>query len=70
MTKTVMQLETLTCPSCVAKIEKAVSKLDHVEHVEVGFNSSRVSIESKEKINHDLLLDTVTRLGFDVITIR
>ena len=40
--KIIMQLGTLTCPSCMTKIEKAVANHDGVENVKVLFNASKV----------------------------
>ena len=42
MTTKTYQLETLTCPSCVAKIEGMLKKTPGVTDSEVLFNSSRV----------------------------
>ena len=44
MQKATINLETLSCPSCLQKIENALKGLDGVEKesVEVLFNSSRV----------------------------
>lgn len=60
-----LHLETLSCPSCLLKIENAVKGLDGVEKdtVKVMFNSSKVrtnfdadtlSIENIEKAIEDL----------------
>ena len=39
------QLETLTCPSCIAKIEGALNKQSGVEEAKVLFNSSKVKVK-------------------------
>ena len=46
MKKAIIQLETLTCPSCGQKIESAVKALNGVdkESVQVLFNSSKVKL--------------------------
>ena len=46
MQKAIIQLETLTCPSCGQKIESAVKVLNGVdkESVQVLFNSSKVKL--------------------------
>ena len=38
MNKTVFQLETVTCPSCIKRIEGTVSKINGVTSAEVKFN--------------------------------
>lgn len=53
MQKATIQLETLTCPSCVQKIEKATKSLVGVdkESVKVLFTSSKVKFDfDAEKI--------------------
>lgn len=42
MSKVVIQLDPVSCPSCIKKIEGAISKVDGVEEVKVLFNSSKV----------------------------
>lgn len=65
MQKSVIHLETLTCPSCIQKIENALKGINGIDKdsVEVLFNSSRVrtnfdsnstSIEAIEKAIEDL----------------
>ena len=65
MKKATINLETLSCPSCLQKIENAVKGLDGIEKdsVQVLFNSSRVrtnfdpdavAIEDIEKAIEDL----------------
>ena len=47
MKKLTMQLEALTCPSCMQKIENATKALQGVqkESVKVLFNSSKVKLD-------------------------
>ena len=42
MTKVILQLDTLTCPSCMTKIQGALTKLAGVQNVKVLFNASKV----------------------------
>lgn len=59
--------EPFTCPSCVARIEKAVGRLDGVSRVEVGFNSSRVKVEFDEAaVDESTIAATITGLGYPV----
>ena len=69
MKKSVLQLETLTCPSCVAKIEKVLTKTKGVEDVTVGFNSSRVTVNYDESLVDPSDFETkITKLGFEVLS--
>ena len=61
MQKATIQLETLTCPSCMQKIENGVKSLDGVskESLKVLFNSSKVSIKDIEHV--------IDKLGYEVL---
>lgn len=43
-TTTILRAEGFSCPSCVAKIEKQVGRLEGVESVKVHFASARVEV--------------------------
>ena len=69
MNTATIQLETLTCPSCIQKIEGAMKKLDGVdqESVNVMFNASRVKANfDDEKVSIDEIEKVITRLGYGV----
>ena len=70
MKKAVLRLETLTCPSCLQKINNAVKGLEGVnkESVEVLFNSSRVKLD----FDNNLLTikdveNAIEKLGYEVL---
>lgn len=70
MQKAVIQLETLSCPSCMQKIENAVKGLDGVDQdsVKVLFNASKVRLNydpKKLKIND--IEKAMEDLGYPVI---
>lgn len=70
MKKASIQLETLTCPSCMQKIENAVKSLDGVdkESASVLFNSSKVKLNfDEEKISIKDIESAITKLGYDVV---
>ncbi len=69
MTKAVIQLETLTCPSCVKKIESALNRLEGVNSVKVLFNSSKVKAEfDASQISVDKIKETIDKLGYEVLS--
>lgn len=71
MKKSIYQLETLTCPSCVRRIEMTLAKMDGINHAEVKFNSSRVEIMFDEhSINEDVIGKTITKLGYQIIHVK
>ena len=69
MQKASIQLEALTCPSCVQKIENAVKALNSVdkESVKVLFNSSKVKFDfDGEKLSLEDIEKAITALGYDI----
>ncbi len=70
MQKATIQLGTLTCPSCMQKIDNAVKALVGVdkESVNVSFNSSKVKLNfDAEKLSIEEIEKTITTLGYEVI---
>ena len=70
MQKATIQLETLTCPSCMQKIENGVKSLDGVDKksLKVLFNSSKERVEyDDEKISIKDIENAIDKLGYEVI---
>lgn len=68
MTTKTYQLETLTCPSCMAKIEGALKRTEGVRQAEVLFNSSRAKVSYDEAaVDSAALVKTIESLGFKVL---
>ncbi len=70
MQKATIQLETLTCPSCMQKIENGVKSLEGVdkESLKVLFNSSKVRVEyDDEKVSIKDIEKAIDKLGYDVL---
>lgn len=68
-----IRLETLTCPSCLMKINKAVSSLNGVDKktVDVLFNSSRVKFDfDEEKLNIKDVEKEIEKIGYGVLSSR
>lgn len=67
MTVKTYQLETVSCPSCVAKIEGMLKKTGGVTEAEVLFNSSRVRVQFNEaEVDSQTLQSRITALGYPV----
>lgn len=63
------QLETLSCPSCIRKIESVLRKVDGVEQVLVLFNASKVKVTfDPGKTDADSLSERIERLGYPVLS--
>ena len=70
MQKATIQIETLTCPSCMQKIENGVKSLDGVDKksLKVLFNSSKVRVEyDDEKVSIKDIENAIDKLGYEVI---
>lgn len=61
---TVLRAEGFSCPSCVAKIEKRVSRLEGVATVKVHFASARIEIDHDESVSVDELVAAVAKAGY------
>lgn len=67
MTKAVFQLEPLTCPSCIKKIETALTKTEGVSVAKVLFNAGKVKTEfDEEVVQAEELAATIEKLGYPI----
>lgn len=70
MKKATLQLETLTCPSCLQKIENATKNLKGVqaESLNVLFNASKVKLNFDEDvISIEDIEQAIQSLGYEVL---
>jgi len=68
MTTKTYQLETVTCPSCINKIEGMLKKTKGIEKSEVLFNSSRVRVSFEEStIESEEIKKKINQLGYKVL---
>ncbi|RFA33945.1 heavy metal-binding protein [Virgibacillus dokdonensis] len=68
MAKAILQLEPLTCPSCIKKIETALGKESGVQSVRVLFNASKVKMEfDDQKIDGEQLAEKISKLGYVIL---
>lgn len=64
--KTILRSKELSCPSCVAKIEKALKSLDGVQEAKVFFNTGRIEIDhDPAQANVDKLVKVVQAAGYE-----
>lgn len=69
MQKATIQLETLTCPSCMQKIEGAVKALDGIdkESVNVMFNASKLKVNfDNNKLSIGDIEKAIDKIGYEV----
>ena len=73
MKKLNMQLETLTCPSCLEKIEKVMKSLEGIDKdsVKVLFNSSKVKLNFDDTVIEPKDIENkISSLGYDVLNTK
>lgn len=64
-TTTTLRAEGFSCPSCVAKIEKRVGKLNGVDRVKVHFASARIEVDHDPEVaSTDDLVAAVAKAGY------
>ena len=64
--KTQLRSQELSCPSCVAKIEKALKAVDGVEDARVHFNTGRIEVEhDPQKVGAVKLVEVVRSVGYE-----
>lgn len=67
MKKAVFQLEPLTCPSCVKKIETALTKTEGVDDVKVLFNAGKVRTTFDQSVTEaENIGKVIEKLGYKV----
>ena len=64
--KTILRSRELSCPSCVAKIEKGLQGLNGVQAAKVHFNTGRIEVEyDDQSVDTQALIKTIRDLGYD-----
>ena len=73
MKQVILKLSGLSCPSCMSKIQKAVSQQPGVHEVVVMFNASKVKAQIDEtQTDPERLGEVIGDLGYQVerITVK
>lgn len=63
--KTILRSQELSCPSCVAKIEKALTALGGVTAAKVQFNTGKIEVDHTDQVSTDQLLKAVQSAGYN-----
>ena len=70
MNHTTLQLEKLTCPSCMQKIIDTVNDLEGVEQTKILFDRSKARVFFDEAlISEREIMQEIIELGYDVTKI-
>ncbi len=67
MAHMVLNVSGMSCQHCVARVKKAVSKLDGVTNVEVDLASGVVAVDVADgKATRELIAEAIVDAGYDV----
>lgn len=71
MKNTTLKLETLTCPSCMQKINDAVNKLEGVDTTKILFDSSKARVIYDDQLtSEEEIMKQINRTGYEVEVIK
>lgn len=71
MTNITLQLEKLTCPSCMKKITDTVDALEGLEKTKILFDSSKARVIFKEAIvSEDTIIRKIEDIGYKAEKIK
>ena len=61
----ILRTQDFSCPSCVAKVEKALQQLEGVSTAKVHFTTGRIEVQhDPDKVSPEQLAQTVTAAGY------
>lgn len=64
--KTILRSKDLSCPSCIAKIEKALKAVNGVIDAKVFFNSGRIEVQHDEVlVDQKRLKEIIRSVGYE-----
>jgi copper chaperone CopZ len=64
--KTVLRSKELTCPSCIAKIEKALTAVEGVSEAKVHFNTGRIEVQhDPQRVGGEDLEKAIRAIGYE-----
>lgn len=65
-THTTLPIEGMTCASCVARVEQALSKVEGVDSVSVNLATERADIKTTGAVDRQTLVHTIEAAGYNV----
>ena len=69
MTKT-MIIEGMMCTHCTGRVEKALAAVEGVSAVEMSLEGKSATVTLSAQVSDQVLTDTVTQAGYEVVSIR
>jgi len=68
--KKTMIIEGMMCTHCTGRVEKALAALEGVEAVEMSLEGKSATLTLKQEIADQVLTDTVTQAGYEVVSVQ
>ncbi|OTG87426.1 copper-translocating P-type ATPase [Acinetobacter sp. ANC 4558] len=65
-TNVTLQIEGMTCASCVGRVEAALKKIDGVQSVSVNLATERADIILQKPVERQILIHAIEQTGYDV----
>ena len=64
--KTLLRSKELTCPSCIVKIEKALTSMNGVESAKVYFNTGKIEVQhNPNQVKGEDLEKAIRAIGYE-----
>ena len=57
----------MTCASCVARVEKALGKIDGIRSVSVNLATEKATIRAQADVDHQRIVQTIEKMGYQVV---
>lgn len=67
MNKLNIKVKGMVCGGCENRVKNAVSAIDKISSVEADYKTGIVTIISEDKIDKEIIVETINDIGFEVI---
>ena len=68
--KKTMIIEGMMCTHCTGRVEKALAALEGVEAVEMSLEGKSATLTLTQEVSDQVLTDTVTQAGYEVVSVQ
>lgn len=66
----IINIEGMHCEHCSNRVNKSLSSLDGVKKVKVDLKKKTAEIELTNEVSDQLIIETISDAGFEVISIK
>ena len=68
--KKVISIEGMHCDHCSGRVNDALVNLQGVDKVKVNLKKKNAVIKCSDDLSNDIIKQTITKLGFEVVDIK